>query len=150
MTGRVRLPYTVRVVGKFAATLAFLLLLVPARVALAEHEIQYRYTVLGYVKDARGQPEAGVPIELTRQKTGFSYLGETDASGLYVIVARLADESLGERLTLRAGTREISIIVRFNPGERSRERGTHVDFLGSKGIELPSSFPLTLKRFLAH
>jgi hypothetical protein len=56
--------------------------------ALAEHEPQYRYTVLGYVKDAAGNPRKGVGLEVIRQKTGFAYVGETDASGLYVIVTR--------------------------------------------------------------
>jgi len=51
--------------------------------ALAEHEPQYRYTVLGYVKDPAGKPRKGVGLEVIRQKTGFAYVGETDASGLY-------------------------------------------------------------------
>ena len=80
-----------------------LLLAAAASTATAEHEIFYRYTVLGYVKDAAGQPRPGQRLELTRDKTGFSYLGESDAAGLFVIVARLGDESAGESLTLRMG-----------------------------------------------
>src|SRR4029453_14057094 len=53
--------------------------------ALAEHEPQYRYTVLGYVKDAAGNPRKGVGLEVIRQKTGFAYVGATAASGLYVL-----------------------------------------------------------------
>src|SRR5215470_19172966 len=66
--------------------------------ALAEHEPQYRYTVVGYVKDAAGKPRARQSMEVIRQKTGFAYVGETDATGLYVIITRLADESRDERL----------------------------------------------------
>jgi len=40
--------------------------------AAAEHEVYYRYTVLGYVKDAAGTPQASQTIELIRDKTGFS------------------------------------------------------------------------------
>src|SRR5215470_7963644 len=71
--------------------------------AIAEHEPQYRYTVVGYVKDAAGKPRANQSMEVIRQKTGFAYVGETDATGLYVIITRLADESRDERLLVRAG-----------------------------------------------
>src|SRR5262249_56076077 len=71
--------------------------------ALAEHEPQFRYTVVGYVKDSAGKPRQGQSLEVIRQKTGFSYVGETDAAGFYVIVNRLARESRDEGLLLRAG-----------------------------------------------
>ena len=52
--------------------LLFLLLLhTLAGPSFAEHEVYYRYTVLGYLKDARGTPLSGVTVSLTREKTGF-------------------------------------------------------------------------------
>ena len=116
--------------------------------ASAEHEVQFRYTVLGYVKDAAGRPRKGVALEVTRQKTGLSYPGETDASGLYVIVTRLADESLGERLLVRAGPRSLRITAQFDPADHAVERGTRVDFTGSKEAERRELFLATLKQFL--
>jgi len=116
--------------------------------ALAEHEPQYRYTVLGYVKDAAGKPRKGVALEVTRQKTGLSYPGETDASGIYVIVTRIADESLGERLLVRAGPRSLQVAARFDPANHAAERGTRVDFTGAKVVESPELFAPTLKQFL--
>jgi hypothetical protein len=142
-------PYTGRVHGKLAGILAFPLALILAGAAFAEHSIEYRYTVLGYVKNARGAPQPGVEVALVREKTGFAYVGETDASGLYVIVARLGDESLGETLILKAGGHMASLTARFDPGDHSRERGTHVDFLGSRSVERRAAFPATLKSFLA-
>ena len=136
-------------VGKSAATFAFLLtLLLAADSARAEHEIYYRYTVLGYVKDAAGKERRDVSVELVREKTGFSYLGATDDSGLYVIVARLGDESAGERLSLRAASQTITLIARFDPSDHTHERGTRVDFLGAKSVETPTAFATTLRRFL--
>ena len=117
--------------------------------ASAEHEVQFRYTVLGYVKDAAGKPRKGVGLEVTRQKTGLSYPGETDASGFYVIVTRLADESRGERLLVRAGPVSLSIMVRFEPTNHTTERGTRVDFSGGKAAERPNLFAPTLKQFLS-
>jgi len=117
--------------------------------ALAEHEVQFRYTVLGYVKDAAGKPRKGMALEVTRQKTGLSYPGETDASGLYVIVTRMADESLGERLLVRAGPRSLQVSAKFDPADHAAERGTRVDFTGAKVVERPELFTPTLKQFLS-
>ncbi len=117
--------------------------------AVAEHEAQYRYTVLGYVKDASGKPRKGVGLEVTRQKTGLSYQGETDASGLYVIVTRLADESRGERLLVRAGPATLWVTTRFDPADHTSERGTRVDFTGRKPAERPELFAASLKQFLS-
>jgi uncharacterized protein YeaO (DUF488 family) len=117
--------------------------------ALAEHEAQYRYTVLGYVKDAGGKPRKGVGLEVTRQKTGLAYKGETDAAGLYVIVTRLADESRGEGLLVRAGPASLRITARLDPADHKSERGTRVDFTGRKATERQELFTATLKQFLS-
>jgi hypothetical protein len=116
--------------------------------ALAEHEPQYRYTVVGYVKDAAGKPRPRQSMEVIRQKTGFAYVGETDATGLYVIVTRLADENRGERLLVRAGPASLMIAARFDPADHVSERGTQVDFTGSRVAERADLFPATLKRFI--
>jgi hypothetical protein len=116
--------------------------------AAAEHEIFYRYTVLGYVKDAAGQPRAGQTVELIRDKTGFSYLGLTDETGLFVIVARLGDESAGESLTLRLGATQASLIARFDAANHTDERGTRVDLDGLRVLERPASFRSTLATLL--
>jgi uncharacterized protein YeaO (DUF488 family) len=116
--------------------------------ALAEHEPQFRYTVVGYVKDAAGKPRAGQSLEVVREKTGFAYVGETDVTGLYVIVTRLADESRGERLLVRAGLASLMIAARFDPADHVSERGTQVDFTGSRVTERAELFPATLKQFL--
>ena len=126
-----------------------LLLVTLAAPATAEHEVYYRYTVLGYVKDAAGKPQASQTIELIRDKTGFSYLGETDAEGLFVIVARLGDESAGEALTLRHGTLRTRVTARFDTANHTDERGTRVDLLGGKVVERPTWFRSTLANFLS-
>lgn len=116
--------------------------------AAGEHEVFYRYTVLGYVKDAAGKPRAGQTVELIRDKTGFSYLGETDASGLFVIVARLGDESAGESLTVRLGALRLRIVARFEAANHTDERGTRVDVEGGRLVESPASFRATLVKLL--
>lgn len=135
--------------AKDAVLFAFLLTLAAPEPAAAEHEVYYRYTVLGYVSDAGGARQSGVKVELVREKTGFSYLAETDQSGLYVIVARLGDESAGEKLLLRAANRTTAIVARFDPANHTRERGTRVDFIAGAPVERPATFAATLQRFLS-
>jgi hypothetical protein len=110
----------------------------------AEHEVYYRYTVLGFVQDAHGRPLASRELELIREKTGFSYLGETDAKGFYLIIARLGDESAGEPLTLRLERASTKLAARFDPTNHTEERGTRVDIAGEKFVERRASFASTL------
>src|SRR6266849_2593533 len=138
-----------KVVGILSALSVWSISAYGAPLVSAEHEVQYRYTVLGYVTDANGRPRAGVGLEVTRQKTGFAYQGETDARGLYVIVTRLADESRGERLLVRAGPASLWVTARFQPVDHATERGTRVDFAGDKVMEQAGLFQATLTRFLA-
>jgi len=118
------------------------------RPAGAEHEVYYRYVVLGYVKDAKGKPAPARTVELVRDKTGFSYLADTDAQGFFVLVARLGDESVGERLTLKVGGTRTGIMARFDPANHEDARGTRVDLQGARFVERSSWFPSTLARFL--
>ena len=123
--------------------------LIPGSTAWAEHQVSYRYIVLGYVIGPDNQGRSGVRVELRREKTGFSYLGETDADGFYVIVARLGDESAGETLELRAESQAMTLTARFDPGDHTTERGTRVDFTARRPVESPTTFASTLKRYLA-
>ncbi len=126
--------------------MALLLLAAPA---LSEHEVFYRFVVLGYVQDAKHAPLKGITVQLTREKTGLSYFAATDAQGFYIIVARLGDESAGERLTVTAEAGATTVIARFDPKNHTDHRGTRVDFGGKKPVELPALFAATLNRFLA-
>jgi hypothetical protein len=124
------------------------LVLLAALPAAGEHEIWYRYTVLGYVKDAQGRPRPGQRVELVRDRTGLSYLGDTDADGLYVIIARLGDESAGETLTLRAGPTAARLTASFDPTNHTDERGTRVDFERGRAVERAAAFRATLAGFV--
>jgi hypothetical protein len=135
---------------KWLRRFAFLavLALLPG-MAGSTHEVSHRYVVLGYVKDAKDRPLPGVQIELIREKTGLSYVVETDRQGLYAIVVHLHDEDAGDRLRVNAMGATATVIARFDPKNQSDERGTRLDFLGKKPVERAAWFPGTLKRFLA-
>ena len=116
--------------------------------AKAEHEVYYRYLVLGFVKDTRGKPVAGRQVELVRDKTGFSYVGETDDKGFYLIITRLGDESVGEALTLRLGRARTKLTARFDPANHTDDRGTRVDVEGARFVERTAWFRSTLTQAL--
>ncbi len=120
----------------------------PAPVA-AEHEVFYRFVVLGYARNATGRPLPHEPVELIRDRTGFSYLGETDDAGFYVIVARLGDESVGEQLTLKIGQAASKVVARFDPTNHTDDRGTRVDLVAGKPVERAAWFSSTLRHFLS-
>ena len=129
-------------------TLVALVLLAVAPPAGAEHTVYYRYVVLGFVKDARGKPAGGRPVDVIRDKTGLSYPTKTDEQGLFVAVIRLGDESAGETLTLRVGQAVTTITARFDPVNHTDDRGTRVDLEGTKFVERTAAFRPTLTRFL--
>jgi hypothetical protein len=116
--------------------------------ATAEHELFYRFTVLGYVRDARGAPVPGQRVELVRDKTGLPYRGDTDASGLFVLIARLGDESAGEPLTLRVGSVTWTLTARFDPANHRDERGTRIDFEGAAFVDRAPWFRSTLLKLV--
>lgn len=115
----------------------------------AEHEVSSRYVILGFIKDGRGQPVPAESIEVERDRTGLAYRTDTDDEGFFVVVVRLGDESVGETLTLRVGTRHRRLTARFDPTNHADERGTRMDLEGARFVERAASFRATLARFLA-
>lgn len=131
-----------------ARILAAAAVLISSAMAEATHDVHFRYVVLGYVKDARGQPLRAVEVRVIRDKTGLIYYGETDRQGLYVIIVRLGDESLGETLTVGTGDARQRIAVTFDPTNHDDERGTRVDLEGGTLVERSAWFRPTLARYL--
>ena len=116
--------------------------------AEATHEVTHRYVVLGYVRDAARRPIAGITVEVVREKTGLSYLAETDAEGFYVGVVHLHDEDLLDVLRVTAGRATIRIQARFTPLNSRSHRGTRVDFTGGSAVERQEIFAGTVNDYL--
>lgn len=127
---------------------ALAMALVAPRPASAEHDVPYRYTVLGYVTDDAGRPRPGADVVVVREKTGLAYRGETDDAGFFVVVVRLGDESAGEWLTLRVDDAATRVRARFDPANHRDERGTRVDLEGARFVPRPAAFRPTLTRVL--
>ena len=133
---------------RIIALLAVLVVVATALPAGAEHTVYYRYVVLGFVKDARGQPAGERPVDVIRDRTGLSYPTTTDEQGFFVVVVRLGDESAGETLTLRVGQAATRITTRFDPADHSDDRGTRVDLEGTTFVERTAAFRTTLTGYL--
>jgi len=134
-------------VTRIVVTVLALVAALAAPVA-AEHEIYYRYTVLGYVRDAAGRPLAAQAVDVVRDKTGFAYRDATDKRGFFVLVVRLGDESAGEGLTLRTGRITAHLFARFDARNHTEERGTRVDVDGARVIERSAAFRSTLAAYV--
>jgi hypothetical protein len=131
------------IIGAVALAIAF------AGAGSAEHALPFRFVVLGFVTDTGGRPVADHPILVVREKTGLAYRSATDASGFYVVVLRLGDESAGEPLTLSIGPAPtVRIVARFDPANHADERGTRVDLVAGRVVERAQSFRPTLREFL--
>lgn len=120
---------------------------VPAR---ATHAPDHRFIVLGYVTDEARRPLAGVPIIVTRVKTGLEYRTRTEPDGFYLVVVHLHDEDEGERLSVAAGsTAYTQVTARFDVRDKRVERGTRVDVRGTDVVEDRRSFAETLRTWLS-
>ena len=128
--------------------IALALAVAPVAPAAAEHTVDTRYVVLGFVKDAQGKLRPGQVVDVVRDKTGFAYSGRTDEQGFFVVVVRLGDESAGEALTLRIGPATTTVTARFDPTNHADDRGTRVDLDGPKFVERTTAFRPTLVRFV--
>jgi hypothetical protein len=117
--------------------------------ALAEHEIDHRYNIRGYVLD--DQEKALINQEV-QAYDGASLLAraKTDSSGFYSMHLHLHDEDKGKKIRLRTGSGEADIRVSFDPADDTTQRVHDANIVGGKLVEgnlnrfrIPSwSYPL--------
>lgn len=100
----------------------------------AEHEVDHRYEIQGFVLDAQRNPRSGVSVSLME---GNRFLGQaiTDSSGRFHIRAHLHDADIGKTLELRAGNRRAEIRMQAVRGDDSTRRVHHASFIGDEFIE---------------
>ena len=100
----------------------------------AEHEVDHRYHVRGYVLDAeeRGIADQQVTVSDDGKVLGS---GETDRSGYYSIHLHLHDTDLRRVLTLRAGANQARLRVKFDPNDKTTVRTHDANFVGGEFVE---------------
>jgi hypothetical protein len=107
-------------------------------IASAEHEVDHRFTVSGYIYDTNGNPlsRAGVSIQDAGGKLYGT--GETSGNGFYKIQLHLHDEDYGKKLIVKTANLQQEFMVTFDRGDKKTERGAEVN-LGSVPEEVKDS-----------
>ncbi len=100
----------------------------------AEHEADHRYNVRGYLLDAgeRGIASQEVAVFDDGKLLGS---GKTDSSGYYSIHLHLHNSDLRRKLTLRAGSSQAQLRVKFDPKDKTTVRVHEANFIGGEFVE---------------
>ncbi|MFQ6021532.1 MAG: hypothetical protein ACE5NW_02320 [Acidiferrobacterales bacterium] len=103
-------------------------------VALALHEIDHRYDVMGYVLDKEEKPigEAQVRIYMDNRVVGYE---KTNSQGFYKIRLHLHDPDLGKTLRVQTANVSRNIKVTFTPGDKKTKRVHYANFIDGKLIQ---------------
>lgn len=119
----------------FRVAVLFVLMILLAGAASAEHEADHRYIVQGYVLDARENPKADLTVAVTADE---GLLGETmtDRRGFYRVRLHLHNTDLGRELTVKAGDREARVEVAFDPADTGTDRVHDLNFVGADVTEV--------------
>jgi hypothetical protein len=88
----------------------------------AEHEVDHRFIVEGYVcaEDGRSMANQEVMVKDTRIPLGKTTY--TDSDGFYTVTLHLHNENQGDPILVAAGDREQRITAKFDPKDMKVER----------------------------
>ncbi|MCZ6470047.1 MAG: carboxypeptidase-like regulatory domain-containing protein [Gammaproteobacteria bacterium] len=97
----------------------------------AEHEIDHRYIIRGYVLD---ENQRGISNLDVRVFTGSSLLAntKTDSAGYYSLHLHLHNADNRRMLKLHAGPNQAELRVTFDPTDRSTMRVHEFNFVGGE------------------
>jgi hypothetical protein len=100
----------------------------------AEHEVDHRYNIRGYVLDENQQ---GISNQNVRVFNGSSFLEETttDSAGYYSLHLHLHNADNHRKLKLRAGQHEAELRVSFDAKDLNTSRIHEANFIGGEYIE---------------
>lgn len=111
-------------------SLIFLGSIVGAQV-FADHEIDHRYKIEGYILDSSGDPVSGTGVSIYVRGTAIGST-ETDGDGYYVVRAHLHDTHFGQKLKIVAGDQNFESRVTFRRGDKTTERIHYINIVGGK------------------
>lgn len=102
--------------------------------AWAEHEVDHRYSIRGYILDSNQQ---GISDQIVQVFDGSNSLGQskTDSAGYYSMHLHLHNEDWGRKLRLRSGSNEAELRVTFDSGDVSTLREHDANFIGDEFVE---------------
>ncbi|WP_447977739.1 carboxypeptidase-like regulatory domain-containing protein [Candidatus Nitrospira bockiana] len=98
------------------------------QMVFAEHEVDHRFTVEGYVCGSDSQPISGVEVMVKDTRTSNGKIGYTDSDGYYSISLHLHNDNQGDPIVVTAGDREQRLTAKFDPKDLKTERKVAVTF----------------------
>ncbi len=116
--------------------------MVPSTVS-ATHEADHRYTVYGYVRDAKGRAVQDTKVMVVDNRVGEGSTAFTDKNGYYEVLLHLHDSNLGDEVTITTPEETKTVVAQFDPEDHMAERKVQVDF-GALPIESASGSMATL------
>ncbi len=102
--------------------------------ALADHEVDHRYNLRGYVLDASEKAIANLDVRVS-DENGPLKAGKTDSNGYYSLHLHLHDADNRRKLTLRAGNNQAEIRVKIDTSDATTIRVHDANFVGGKLVE---------------
>ncbi len=100
----------------------------------AEHEVDHRYEIEGYILDESGEPVSSTNVTI-RIRDSIIGSAETAGDGYYSIRAHLHDENLGQQMSITAGGLKFQTRVTFRRGDTSTERIHYINNIGGQWSE---------------
>ncbi len=128
--------------GKMKFGLSVCIVLFLASPLFGMHEMDHRYTVLGYVRNEQGEGKTGIAVTV-EHKGGEKQQTKTDSSGYYEILFHLHNANLGDEMIITAGTEVKTVVTAFDPEDKFADRKSQVDF-GAKEKEQPLRYWLVV------
>ncbi len=109
----------------------WLLLVAPVS---AEHEVDHRYNIRGYVLDENQRAISNQEI-LVLDGSNLLAKSSTDSAGYFSLHLHLHNEDRGRKLTLRSGLNAAELRVSFDISDVTTLRVHDANFVGSEYIE---------------
>ncbi|MDH3536212.1 MAG: hypothetical protein OER87_10735 [Gammaproteobacteria bacterium] len=101
---------------------------------MAEHEVDHRYNIRGYVLDDQKQAIINQDV-LAYDGDSLLVGSKTDSDGYYSMHLHLHNEDRGKKIRIRAGSSEAEIRVTFDPADDTTLRIHDANLVGGKLVE---------------
>lgn len=106
--------------------------------AWAEHEVDHRYNVRGYILDANQKAVSDLNVQIFSDSELLGSI-TTDSSGFYSLHLHLHNADRGKTLLLRAGPNDAELRVNFDSSDKTTVRVHHANFVNGIFSEEPLS-----------
>ena len=102
--------------------------------AWAEHEVDHRYNIRGYILDGNRQGISNLNVQVFDGSSSLA-ISMTDSDGYYSLHLHLHNEDNRRILRLRAGPHESELLVTFDPEDTNTLRVHDANFIAGEYIE---------------